>query len=344
MKKAIQIIGMMSMALVLVMGVSSCKKDNPQTVSTFNVGLSPIEGDNPFDDSKAYIDMVSGVMRWYGNDDIMMYSIDADYTKSEAQVFHGDADIEGTTQASFSGYAMPQGSYGFFAFYPASKASTQIAAGNRVTFNVGAAQTHEKDLFASTARAGKIFMDPRCYVGAATCDVIEPYASFSLKPIFGFINVRIKDTNAGGKKLTSVTIKDETKYLTGTMSINIPALTAEDLEAMKQLGVNYKENGNMETYMTNLQEALQRIGYSATAGGHEVTLDCSAANGVLIDGSYKYFLIPLRPGALLGDFTVTMTFDNADDVEITVPANQKYISIPGYYTNVSIDLNGNQIL
>jgi hypothetical protein len=343
MKKAIQIIGMMCMTLVLVTSVSSCRK-NPQTVSSFNVSLPAMEGDNPFDDSKAYIDMVNGVMRWYGNDNIMMYSIDADYTKSQAQMFLGAANIEGAAQASFTGYYMPMGSLGFFAFYPASKASSTIEAGNRVTFNVDAAQTYEKDLFAGGSYAGRIFMDPRGYVGAATCDVIEPYASFSLKHIFGFINVRVKDTNNGGKKLKSVTIKDNTKYLTGTMSINIPALVAEDLDAMKALGANYKANGNMETYMTNMQAALQRIGYSATAGGHEVTLDCSAAKGVLINNSYKYFLIPLRPGALLDNFTVTLTFDNADDVVIDVPANQKYISIPGYYTNVSIDLNGNQIL
>ena len=55
MKKAIQIIGMMCMTVVLVMGVSSCKKNNPQTVSSFTVGLSAIEGDNPFDDENVGI-------------------------------------------------------------------------------------------------------------------------------------------------------------------------------------------------------------------------------------------------------------------------------------------------
>lgn len=336
MKKAIQIIGMMCMTLVLVTSVSSCRK-NPQTVSSFNVSLPAMEGDNPFDDSKAYIDMVNGVMRWYGNDDIMVYSIDADYTKSESQVFHGDASIEGATMAPFSGYHMPVGDVGLFAFYPASKASAQIAAGNRATFNVGATQTYEKDLFSTTPRAGKIFMDPRGYVGAATCDVIEPYASFTLKPIFGFINVRVKDTNNSGRKLKSVTIKDNTKYLTGTMSINIPALTDARLNTMKTLGENYKANGNIDAYLPVMEGILNDIGYMATGTGHEVTLDCSAANGVLIDGSYKYFLIPLRPGALLGPFSVTLDFETGDDVIIDA-ADKRYISIPGFYTNVSIDL------
>lgn len=337
MKKAIQIIGMMCMTVVLAMGVSSCKKNNPQTVSSFTIGLSAIGGDNPFDDSKAYLDMVDGVMKWYGGDAVMIYSIDEDYTKSQAMAFNGDADIEGATVAHFTGYHMPMGSEGFFAFYPASKATPTIAAGNRATFNVGATQTYEKDLFSTTPRAGRIFMDPRGYVGAATCDVIEPHASFSLRPIFGFINVRVKDTNNSGRKLKSVTIKDNTKYLTGTMSINIPALTDARLNTMKTLGENYKANGNMDAYLPVMEGILNDIGYMATGTGHEVTLDCSAANGVLIDGSYKYFLIPLRPGALLGSFSVTLEFETGDDVNIDA-ADKRYISIPGFYTNVSIDL------
>lgn len=345
MKKVTKFFGMMCMAAILALGASSCKKETT-TVSSLKVSLPTIEGESGInDDSKAYIDMTDNYMKWYEGDNVMMYSIDEDYTKSEAMVFVGETGITGQRAAEFRGYAMPQGSYGFFAFYPASKASTQIAEGNRVTFNVGDTQECKTDLFASTGYAGRIYMDPTGFVGAAPCSVIEPYANFSLKHIFGYYNVRVKNTslsnNQEGGRLKSVTIKDNSKYLTGTMSINIPALTTEDLEAMKQLGVNYKANGNMETYMTKLQEALQRIGYSATAGGHEVTLDCSQANsgnGATITNKNKFFLMPLRPGALLDDFTITLKFYDRADVTVNVPANKEYISIPGYYTIISIDL------
>lgn len=345
MKKVTKIFGMMSMAAILALGASSCRKVVSE-VSSLNVSLPAIEGESGInDDSKAYIDMTDDYMKWYEGDNVMMYSIDEDYTKSQAMVFVGDAGISGQQVAHFTGYAMPQGSYGFFAFYPASKASTTITNGNRVSFNVGDTQECKTDLFASTAYAGRIYTDPAGFVGAAPCSVIEPYASFNMKHIFGYYNVRVKNTSLtkgqSGGRLKSVTITDSNKYLTGTMSINIPALVAEDLEAMKALGLNYKANGDKETYLENMEEVLQRLGYMATGAGHEVTLDCSKANGnmgALITNKNKFFLMPLRPGALLGNFTITLKFYDRDDVTVNVPANKQYISIPGYYTIISIDL------
>jgi hypothetical protein len=350
MKKVTKIFGMMCMASVLAIGASSCNKDNTKTVSSFNFSLPAIEGENPFeDDSKAYIDMVDGVMKWYDGDEMMIYTIDEDVTNSRAAVYTSKTGITGATQAQFAGPHLAEGSEGFFAFYPASKASTTITEGNRVSFNVGGTQNHVTDLFANTARAGRIFMDPQGFVGASTCDMIGHTVSASLKHIFGYINVRIKDTNVSGRRLKSVTITDNQMHLTGSMSVCLPAVKSADLDAMKQLGENFKSNGNVATYMAGLESKLQEIGYmSEPDATSSVTLNVDAANegmGATIDGSYRFFLMPLRPGALIGNFTVTLKFMEGDDVIINVPANKKYISIPGYYTNVSIDLkNGGTIL
>lgn len=337
MKKVSQIIGMMSMVALLAIGATSCKKDNAKTVASFDFTLPAIEGESGLDESKAYIDMIAGQMKWYEGDEIMIYSIDQDYTKSKAAAFTAESGITGASQAHFSGASMQEGSEGFFAFYPASKATTQITEGNRAYFNVGETQTYVTDLFANTARAGMIFMDPRGFVGAATCDVIEPNVVANLKHIFGYINVRVKDSNNSGKKVSSVTITDSNMHLTGSMSIEIPALKSADLDAMKQLGVNYKANGNADDYWTAMNNRLHEIGYMPNGTGYSVTLDCSAANGVTIDRNYKFFLIPLRPGALMDNFTVTLTYTDGSR-EVKVPADKRYISIPGYYTNVSIDL------
>lgn len=338
MKKVSQIIGMMSMVALLAIGATSCKKDNAKTVASFDFTLPAIEGESGLDESKAYIDMIAGQMRWYEGDEMMIYSIDQDYTKSKAAVFTGEAGITGIAQAHFTGSTMQEGSEGFFAFYPASKATTQITEGNRAYFNVGETQTHVTDLFANTARAGMIFMDPTGFVGAATCDVIEPNVVANLKHIFGYINVRVKDTRNSGKKLNSVTITDSNMHLTGSMSILIPALKSADLDGMKTLGVNYKNNGNADAYWLEMNRKLQEIGYHSNGTGYSVTLDCSAANGVTINNSYKFFLMPLRPGALMDNFTVTLTYTDGTTREVNVPADKRYISIPGYYTNVSIDL------
>ena len=39
----------------------------------------------------------------------------------------------------------------------------------------------------------------------------------------------------------------------------------------------------------------------------------------------------------MDNFTVTLTYTDGSK-EVNVPADKRYISIPGYYTNVSIDL------
>jgi hypothetical protein len=340
MKKATQFFGMMCLVAVLAIGAVSCNKET-KTVSSFDITLPTLGGD-PFDESKAYIDLTSGAMKWYQGDNVMMYSIDEVYTNSQVQEFVGDATT-GVGQAHFTGLPMTVGSEGFFAFYPASKAVPEIMEGNRATFNVGNMQyCGATDLFASTSYAGRIFMDPTGYVGAATCDIIEPYAVFSLKAIFGYLNVRVKDSSNSGKKLTSVTIKDSNMHLTGSMSICIPALKSADLDGMKQLGVNYKANGNADDYWSEMNTTLNEVGYMPNGTGFEVTLDCSEVNGgegALINKDNKFFFVPLRPGALMDKFYVTLTFSNADDVVVTVPANQKYIMIPGYNTNLNIDLN-----
>jgi hypothetical protein len=352
MKKATRIIGMMCMAAVMVVGVSSCKKDKTTEVSSFDITLPEIKGESGIDDgSKAYIDMVAGSMKWYEGDKVMMYSIDEDYTKSQARVFAGDAGITGATNAHFAGTAMPVGDKGFFAFYPASKASSEIAQNNRVTFNVSETQNYVEDLFASTSYAGRIFMDPTGFVGAAPCEIIEPYANFRLYPIFGYINVRVKDTEtSGSRSLKSVTITDNNMHLTGTMSVEIPKITVSNMTTMQNAGLLYSTNGNAESYWSSIRPILSTIGYMGNGEGHSVTLNVAApANngfGAQITNKNKFFLIPLRPGALMGDFTITLKFfDEEGDVVVNVPADKKYISIPGYYTIISIDLkNGGTIL
>jgi hypothetical protein len=341
MKKATQIIGMMCMVALLTIGAMSCKKET-KTVSSFNITLPSIGGD-PFDESKAYIDLTAnGAMKWYEADGVMMYCIDEeDYTKSEAQEFRGNNVTTGASSAQFAGSEMNSDGE-FFAFYPASKAGREIMEGNRVTFMVDGEQNcGATDLFAGTTYAGRIYMDPRGFVGAATCDVIEPYATFTMKAIFGYLNVRVKDSNNSGKMLKSVTIKDNNLHLTGSMSICIPALKSADLDGMKQLGINYKANGNADDYWSGMNAKLNGVSYMPNGTGNVVILDCSEANGAdgaLINNANKFFFVPLRPGALMDNFTVTLSFFNADDVVVNVPADKKYIMIPGYNTNLNIDL------
>ena len=340
MRKTYQIIGMMCMAALLAIGATSCKKENSKVVSSFGFKLPAVEGESPLAEEKAYLDLTDNKMKWYDGDLIRVYSIDGDWTQSKSEVYFAQSGITGQTEAYFGGTPLVEGSLGYFAFYPASKSSATIEEGNRAYFNVGNTQKHTTDLFAGTGYDNLIFMDPTCIVAAATCDVIEPHVVASLKHIFGFVTVRLKDTDNSGKKVTKVTIKDSQLHLTGSISIEIPKLTETILNNMKSLGQQYKAGTDdiANTYAATLNNYLHQIGYLSDPDGDEVTLDCTATGGVLINNSYKFFFMPIRPGALMKGFTVTLTYDDNNTKTYTVPADKKYITIPGTYTNVSINL------
>ena len=334
MKKVSRIIGMMCLA-ILAIGVMSCNKDKVEKASSFTFDMSEAEG-FVADDSKAYIDIAaSSVIKWWAGDKIMVYSVDATNTTPVTACFTMDAGCEGTTTATFSGEEMTKGSYGYFAFYPYEKA-VSVSEGNFGTFNVGATQHYNSELdFAGTSMAGRAFMDPQGIVGACPNDILNGTTTGQFKQIFGYANVRVKDASGAtsGKKVTSVKITDNYRNLTGNMTINIVELTTPRLEALKTLGTNYANGSvNIENYWLQLNNLLQQMGYSTQSDGNSVTLDCAAAN-VSLNSSNKYFIIPLRPGALLQEFVVRVNFDDNSHQDFTFN-DKKYIMRPGTFSNI----------
>lgn len=337
MRKVNRIAGVLCLAALLAVGSASCKKNNTGKNSSFNFEMAMVDG-FVADDSKAYVDIsASGTpIKWYTNDQIMVYSVDATNTVPVTKVYTIDPSRVGSTRAIFHGDEIAEGSYGYFAFYPASKA-VGVAEGNYGTFNVPAVQNYDPALnFAGTSMAGKAIMDPQGVVGACPTDVLNGTTSGTMKQIFGYANVRVKDVSGAtaGKTVKSVTIIDNYRHLTGNMTINIAELTTPRLEALKTLGNNYCNGGvNIDNYLTQLNSLLHDMGYSVpVAEGHEVTLNCAAAN-VALNTANKYFIIPLRPGALLKDFVVRVNFtdDSYEDFDFN---DKKYIIRPGTFSNL----------
>lgn len=335
MKKMNRIIGVMGLAILLAVGSTSCKK-NEEKNSSFTFALPTVEG-FVADEGKAYIDISASntPMKWWEGDVMKVYSVDATNTTPIYADFTAESGCSGKTVAIFTGEQLEKGSYGYFAFYPASKA-VSVQEGNFGTFNVSDTQNYDTDLnFAGTSMAGKAFMDPQGVVGACPCDVLEGSANGTLKHIFGFANVRLKDLSGAtaDKGVRSVTITDSRVSLTGNMTINIAELTTARLNALKTLGNNYYNGSvNAETYWSTLNPLLAEMGYSTEPEGNSVTLNCSN-DDVILNGTNKYFIIPLRPGALLGDFTVTVNFENDSQV-FNFTADKKYIIRPGMFSNI----------
>jgi len=335
-----RVFGMMTLAALLAVGSVSCKK--AETNSSFTFGLPTVEGVWA-DEGKAYIDMVDGnKMKWYDGDQMMIYSVDATNTTPTTGVFTADAGSTGATVAHFNGPQMTAGSYGYFAFYPADKA-VSVSADNYATFEVGNTQTYDKNLNFTGSYAGRILMDPRGVVAASTCALLNGNTTVMLNHIFGFANVRVKSTSGATKNVKSVSIRDNKKNLTGEITIQIPAITDARLSALQTLGTNYA-NGSItqEAYLSQLNSILHEMGYSAQPNGNVVTLDCSdyAGGAVPINNKNKYFFIPLRPGALIDSFTVTLTYDDNTTKEFNFNGNtdRQYVIRPGWINNIQVEI------
>ena len=339
MKKVSRIIGMMGLAAVMAVS-ASCKKNN-ETTSSFTFEMPAVEG-FVADDSKAYIDISASntPIKWMDGDRLRVYSVDATNTTPVTGEFTAEEGATGKTKVNFLGEQLEKGSYGYFAFYPYEK-SLEPEANNVGVFEVSNDQVYDpalEELFANTSMAGKAFMDPKCIVSAATCDVLNGHAIASMRHIFGMANVRIKDLSATGttKTVKKVAIMDNNLHLTGVMRITLPEITEARLQALKTLGKNYA-NGtvNEEAYWTTLKPMLSDMGYNAEGEGNVIELDCSANGGVELSSTNKYFIIPVRPGALLKEFTVLVTYDN-NQVRAFSFNDKKYISRPGTFSNIQI--------
>jgi hypothetical protein len=340
MRKVTRIIGLMCMAAVLAVGSTSCKKDNNVNAS-FTFAWPAIEGFSTGE--RAYIDPTDACqVKWWEGDQMMVYNLDAtNPSNSVAEVFTAVSGCQGTYVTPFTGPSLGgKKSGGFFAFYPADKADLSLLAqNNRGKFAVGATQTIDRGIQYGPGFENRFFMDPRSVVSANTADdFMTQGADLTLKHIFGFANLRVK-SNSGDKLVRSLTIHDKKLHLTGPIEINILDITNDRLSALQTLGQQYADGQiNFESYWASLQSTLSEMGYTSNGQGFDVTLTCADNDpSITIDDSKKYFIIPLRPGALVGGFDVVVTYDD-DTTETRSFEGQQYIVRPGRFVNIDVVL------
>lgn len=323
MKKLTKVIGMMCMAALVAFTASSCKKTEDEG-SEFQIRLAQLQGFQTAE--RAYIDVMSqSELRWNDGDQIMVYNLDADYTKSIARVFTAQAGAEGQTVAYFRGRSVgAKKSIGYFYFYPASKASGSLQEDNRETFTVAATQTYNPDFLA----------DPTALVMACTVDAVN--ANFNMEHIFGMLHVGVRSDNAETHHVTSIVIEDKTFHLSGTMSLKLPEVNSATLSGLIDEigGANYE---------TDLAAYLQQLGYESNGDGYTMTLNCCTPEnpeGIEVNNNGNtHFLISLRPGALYKGYRVTVNYDNglSKFVELNGTAPEKVIK-PGWINNEFIQL------
>lgn len=325
MRKFNRLFCMLSMAALVVF--ASCNKKNE--TASFTIGLTPVQG-LQMDDSKAYIDIYDGCqMKWNEGDKIMVYNLAEDYTNSVACEYTAAAGCEGQTSTTFSGEPVGERQdIGYFYFYPSYKASGQLQEDNRETFTVDRTQTYNETTI----------FDPTSLVMAI--DVENLNDDLEMQHIFGFLNIKL--TKATPARVKSIVVTDSHFHLAGQMSIKLPAVKAQKFSDLYDECV-----GNNPNYEEDLAEYLGNdfLGYmtSTTDEDYAITLDCSKADngqGVLVNGTKKYFFFSLRPGALYKGFTVTINYmdETLEPTVLNYDADINYCIRPGWFKNLTIGI------
>jgi hypothetical protein len=274
---------------------SSCKK-NTET-NSIKVGLPTVEETN-IDGDRAYIDFNDGnKMKWSKDDQIMFYNLNSDYTKSIRNpyvIFNGVGTIDGDFEGESMGAAQD---LGYYAFYPAEKVENYpIGPRNSQTFEVPAEQQYN----VGTMDATSLVMAVKGH---------SPFEHFSMSHIFGFIKLRLKGT----QKVEWISVTDNEFNLSGTITIDLPAVNANTLQALINKCANYQIS--WESYAAELDTYLHGEGglnYSSEPTGQTMTLYCD--DPVQLNASnYTDFFITLRPGSLCKGFVVTVKYQGVEE-------------------------------
>jgi hypothetical protein len=294
MKKTIKMIGIACLVGAFAFVGSSCKKEKTDTAS-FKVNLSEVE-DATLPGERAYIDYTDAMkMKWSKDDQIMFYNLRPDYRKTIRNVYtlyEGEDTQEGYFNGRVMGDLDPAFP-GYYGFYPASKITTRrVGPNNSETFNVPAEQHYNEGT-----------MDPTSLVMAVMGQNIMTQG-FTMKHIFGFINLRLKGT----KQVQSITITDKALNLVGDITLDIPAVNSTTLSGIVGICADY--TATWESYIATLNGYLHGDGglnYISEPAGKTITLICDEPVQLNAD-EYTDFHISLRPGCLGKGFVVTVNY------------------------------------
>lgn len=325
MKKVTRVLGLMSMAGLLVFA-TSCNK-NKDTNTSVNVAI-PSMNVVSVDGERAYINE-DCEFQWNQQDYIMVYNLadPANADESVLTVFHNTTG-EGPT-ANFAGSDVgAKLPCGYFYFYPTNMVSgdpTELMEDNRQTFTVSNTQNFQA--FEAEGHSISLVDASQMPMAINTEDL---HADATLKHIFGVAQICLKGKSGDLKTVESITITDNAFNLWGTASMKLHAVNTDELQALVD---EYKAGD--ANYATHFAEyVIGELGYESNGQGKSITLDCMTnGTGVtLLPAPYAaQFNFMLRPLALSQGFTVDVTFTDREPLHIDrwAQPNLAYSIVPG---------------
>lgn len=157
---------------------------------------------------------------------------------------------------------------------------------------------------------------------------------FNFKNIMGVLNLKLKDTSATPKKVTSIVYEDAVLNVTGYVH-------AKPHEVFYDEFMGYFDAyTDLTTPPAGLAAALTRIGYyvDGPEKGKVITLNCVTpdVNGVQLGATPTSFYMPLRPLAMIGGSSIRVNFEDGSYIVI----NDRFSKVkPNVIKNVTRDVN-----
>lgn len=189
----------------------------------------------------------------------------------------------------------------YYAFYPGGREhiQTEMAQGeNKSKFLVAPVQEYRPDM----VPLGAMYMAAKVDDVEHLSQTNDPENAFFFRNICGVYDLMLYD--ADGPSVKEISITDHALDLSGWVELIIPEV---DPVEMQSLFNNYDPNN--ATYMQNLAQYLNRVGYNVTEKGNTITLTMPE-EGVQIgttQGDATHFYMILRPLACFNDYTITVT-------------------------------------
>lgn len=346
MKKIVRTLCLVAMVALVA---TSCKKN--EEVTEVNVSFGEVTGmpQNPsLDGSKAYIDAADGFkFKWNDGDQVAIYNLSVNSENSICEVYTADAGSEGQTKARFHGASVgPRKDIGLFVFYNATMTEQNLKPNNYEFFHVAETQNYNENYL----------LDPHAMVMACVpANAGDNYVKdFTLEHIFGFLNVAVANATCFGggyqpRHVSQIIVTDGEWNLAGMVDLKIPEVNPQTMTSlMNQLEANGPEDA---TYLANLAEYVNTLGYHAHGSSKTITLNCNNCNlpDYSIAGYWQHFYIALRPGALNKGFTVKVVYNEATNAnpntEIGEDANSyvyvfdaanDWVVKPGHIRNIFV--------
>lgn len=316
MKRVARFFGLFCMVGAVAL-TTSCKKK--ETNTSINVG-APQMTEVVMEGDRAYIDEGWRFM-WHGGDEIMVYNLDTDASKSRMSVFHNTNPVGVATKlATFQGEDVGDPlNREYRYFYPinmVSKDLTELRNENRQTFTVSDTQ----DYYLFEESDPYCMIDPLAMPMSINTNDLHEYAM--LKHMFGVGRFLFKTARNQYVTVEQIELTDNFWNLTGTLSVKLHEV---DTTQLWQLWNEYNGDVTAEPFATHFATyAVGRMGYLPNPTGKTITMNCTHASfddptqmeGIVLEAGRlsTEFNFVLRPLALSEGFTLKLTGVYGDDM------------------------------